>query len=113
MTVNEDDDDVEDQRSLRPRLHWLDAEAKTGLLAKLKSAVPALFPGKPSSDLPPQVQFLLRMRANRLRNFLLRLCIFVVVPTLLVWVYTTVMVTHRYVCTFEETYQVYQPSAAL
>jgi capsular polysaccharide transport system permease protein len=83
------------------------------LLEKLKSAVPALFPGKASDELPPQVQFLLQMRANRLRNFLLRILIFVILPTFLVWFYTMAIVTHRYVCKFEETYQVYQPAAAL
>jgi len=112
MTASGDDDDIEERRAL-PRPRRLDPETRAGLIAKIRNAAPVLFPGTPPPDLPQQVQFLLRLRANRMRNFLLRTAIFVLLPTLLVWVYTALIATPRYVCSFEETYQVYQPATAL
>jgi capsular polysaccharide transport system permease protein len=60
-----------------------------------------------------QVELLLAMRQNRLRRFLLRLGLFVALPTFIVWFYTALIATPRYVCNFEVTYQAYQPSSTL
>jgi capsular polysaccharide transport system permease protein len=66
-----------------------------------------------ADGMPEQVQVLLALRASRLRRFLIRCGIFIVLPTLLVLFYTLVIVTPRYQCSFEEVYQVYQPTSSL
>jgi capsular polysaccharide transport system permease protein len=66
-----------------------------------------------SRETSEQIELLLRMRSHRLRRFLLRFIIFVGLPTLAVLFYTTMIATPQYVCNFEITYQVYQPSTTL
>lgn len=60
-----------------------------------------------------QLEILLATRRHRLRRFLLRLGFFVALPTFIVWFYTALIATPRYVCNFQVTYQAYQPSATL
>jgi capsular polysaccharide transport system permease protein len=88
------------------------ADAK-GLVGRLKSSMPALFTPPPAADLPEQLQLLLAMRAHRLRRFVIRSLVFVVLPCLLVLIYTALIATQRYVCSFQVTYQIYQPATSM
>jgi capsular polysaccharide transport system permease protein len=58
-------------------------------------------------------QLLLEMRRARKRGFFVRLAVFVVLPTLLTLLYTTVLATPRYTSEFEITYQTYKPADSL
>ena len=60
-----------------------------------------------------QVELLLAGRQHRLRRLLLRFFVFVFLPTLVVWFYTALIETPRYVCNYEVTYQSYQPGSTL
>jgi capsular polysaccharide transport system permease protein len=60
-----------------------------------------------------QLEALLASRRQKLRQFGLRAAIFILLPTALVWFYTAVIATPGYVCTYEITYQSYQPSSTL
>ncbi len=109
------DDDEEDGLGTPRRRRYsaphriADDGGETGLVGRLKSRLPILFPEPPPSDLPAQLQLLLEMRTRRLRNFALRMGIFVLLPCLLVLIYTALIATKQYVCSFQVTYQVYQP----
>jgi capsular polysaccharide transport system permease protein len=84
-----------------------------GNQARDKSA--PVFPA--SSALPigmaHQVELLLETRQHRLRRFLTRIGIFVLLPTFIVWFYTALIATPRYNCSFQITYQSYAPSSTL
>jgi len=113
-----DDDDIEDSMSDargRPGRGAPERRLVTGsgVVGRLKSGFPMLFPPPPPADLPAQLQLLLDLRRQRLRRFLIRAGLFVVLPSLLVLFYTSVIVTRRYVSTFQVTYQVYQPVTSL
>lgn len=82
-------------------------------LARFKDRTPALFPKPPPAGMPEQLQLLLEMRTHRLRRFLWRAVIFVVLPALLVLFYTGVVASPRYVSSFQVTYQVYQPTTTV
>jgi capsular polysaccharide transport system permease protein len=84
-----------------------------GLLDRIRQTVPTVFRPPPPVDMPEQVQLLYARRAGRLRRFLIRNGIFVVLPSLLMLFYTLFIATPRYVCTFQETYLVYQPTSTL
>lgn len=60
-----------------------------------------------------QVELLLAKRQNRVRNIFIRLGLAVVLPTFVVWFYTALIATPRYVSTFEITYQAYAPTTTL
>jgi capsular polysaccharide transport system permease protein len=103
------DEDEDEEQLAKPRSR----PNRVNFLDRLKFSVPALFPAEPLSDVPEQIQLLYSLRANRFRSFLFRNGIFVVLPSLLVLIYTGLIATPRYVCTFQETYQVYQPTSTL
>jgi capsular polysaccharide transport system permease protein len=114
MTRSDDTESgAEGHKRAKPGLRQLPGKRPGGLVARLKRGMPALFPAPPPAGMPEQLQLLLEMRHNRLRRFLLRAIIFMVVPTLLVLFYTGVIATPRYVSTFEVTYQVYQPTTTV
>jgi capsular polysaccharide transport system permease protein len=113
-----DEDDIEDELGEpRARPDRYGAQKRVaggrGLVARLKSNMPALFPPPPPADLPGQLQLLLEMRTQRLRGFLIRAVFVVALPCLLVLIYTTLIATKRYVATFQVTYQVYQPVTSI
>jgi capsular polysaccharide transport system permease protein len=113
MTAEDDDDedDIGQERVRRQRRRALRNE-KAGVPERTDPpALPAF--GAMADGMPEQVQVLLALRASRLRRFLIRCGIFIVLPTLLVLFYTLVIVTPRYQCSFEEVYQVYQPTSSL
>ena len=82
-------------------------------MARLKSNLPVLFPPPPPADLPGQLQLLLEMRTQRLRGFVFRAALFIVLPCVLVLIYTSLIATKRYVSKFQVTYQVYQPVTSI
>jgi capsular polysaccharide transport system permease protein len=86
--------------------------AKIGLPEREDRPAMPIFNSVPDG-MPEQVQVLLALRASRLKRFLIRCGIFIVLPTLLVLFYTIVIATPRYVCTFQEVYQVYAPTNSL
>jgi len=111
-----DEDEFDAQTSIAPgtpERRVLARHDGSGLVSRLKSRVPAMFPPPPPADLPEQLQLLLQMRAHRLRRFIIRSLIFVVGPSLLVLIYTVFIATPRYVSSFQVTYQVYQPTTSV
>ncbi len=70
---------------------------------------PATLPGGTAH----QVEILLAQRQDRRKNFFIRLAVIVLLPTFIVWFYTALLATPRYVCNFEITYQTYQPTNTL
>jgi capsular polysaccharide transport system permease protein len=117
---DEDDDDIGLERVRRNRKRQLKAErtvgpedGPAGRNAPDRREATQLPAFGNSDGLPEQVQVLLALRASRLKRFLIRFGVFIVLPTLLVLFYTLVIVTPRYECTFQEVYQVYQPTSSL
>jgi capsular polysaccharide transport system permease protein len=114
MTVSDDHDtDADGRHRAASGPRRLPGKRAGGIVARLKRNLPALFPKPPPAGMPEQLQLLLEMRNDRLRRFLIRAIVFMVVPTLLVLFYTGVIATPRYVSTFEVTYQVYQPTTSV
>jgi len=64
-------------------------------------------------DAAQHAQVLVDMRRRRARRFLLRVLLFVGVPTALVTIYCFLIATPRYVSDFEITYQTYQAPTTL
>jgi capsular polysaccharide transport system permease protein len=102
----------ESKRRAAPR--WIaSAGGERGLVGRLKSSLPIRYSPPPPADMPAQLQLLLDMRSRRLRGFAVRMGIFVLLPCLLVLIYTGLIATRRYVSTFQLTYQVYQPASTV
>ncbi|MBV9756871.1 MAG: hypothetical protein JO047_07440 [Alphaproteobacteria bacterium] len=70
-------------------------------------------PSVPGAAAAQYSQVLLQLQRTRKRRYLLRLALYVGLPTLLVFLYTWLMATPRYVVEFEVTYQAYQPTKSL
>ena len=60
-----------------------------------------------------QVERLFAKRQQRLQSLFIRLALFVLLPTFIVWFYAALIATPRYVCNFEITYQAYEPTTTL
>ncbi len=90
---------------------------KQGAQSEGASRIVPSAPQPPAFTLPSgagqQLELLLAVRRNRLRRFFLRLGVFVLLPSVLVWFYTMFIATPRYVCTYEVTYQTYQSASSL
>lgn len=83
-----------------------------------------LAPGKPPAEPIPVAlpspeetvrygDLLVQKRRKRQLRYLLRLGLFVALPTLLTFLYTFLLATPRYISQFEATYQTYQPAKSL
>ncbi len=95
-----------------------------GLASRMNRRVQGLAPDGPglapeaaapflSSRNSHQVELLLAKRQHGQRNLFIRLGLFVLLPSLIVWFYAALIATPRYVCNFQMTYQAYQPSSNL
>jgi capsular polysaccharide transport system permease protein len=60
-----------------------------------------------------QIELLLGRRRRRLQSLFIRLALFVLLPTFVVWFFAALIATPRYVCDFEITYQAYEPNSTL
>jgi capsular polysaccharide transport system permease protein len=110
---DDDDDDIGQERLRRQRRRNLQKSEKVNVPDRADAPQVPAFSAGMAEGMPEQVQVLLALRASRLRRFLMRIGIFILLPTLLVLFYTMVIATPRYVCTFQEVYQVYQPTSSL
>jgi capsular polysaccharide transport system permease protein len=81
--------------------------------APLQPAEPAASLLSSGGEAAHYTQLLLDMQRSRKRRLLLRLVLFVGLPTLLTFLYTFFWAAPRYVSEFEVTYQVYQPLKSL
>jgi capsular polysaccharide transport system permease protein len=76
------------------------------------------FDAAPAAPAPPygfgrQLEALLATRRAKLRQFIWRIGLFIILPSILVWFYTAVIATPAYQCSYQITYQSYQPSTTL
>ena len=81
--------------------------------AQLPKAKAATQAPPPPADIAPHLEVLLLTQKHKLRRFFMRTGIFVLLPCFVVWFYTALIATPRYVCTYQITYQTYEATSSL